>query len=47
MGMASDVHHNELGEFLKARRAKLSPRTVGLPDSGTPRRVTGLRREEK
>ncbi|MEU0882485.1 helix-turn-helix transcriptional regulator [Lentzea sp. NPDC005914] len=44
--MASDVHHNELGEFLKARRAKLSPRTVGLPDGGTQRRVTGLRREE-
>ncbi|MGW8688551.1 helix-turn-helix transcriptional regulator [Streptomyces sp. NPDC055817] len=37
---------NELGEFLKARRAELSPRTVGLPDSGGPRRVAGLRREE-
>ncbi|WP_327242688.1 helix-turn-helix domain-containing protein [Streptomyces sp. NBC_01320] len=36
---------NELGEFLKARRAELSPRSVGLPD-GTPRRVPGLRREE-
>jgi transcriptional regulator with XRE-family HTH domain len=36
----------ELGEFLKARRAELSPRAVGLPDSSGPRRVTGLRREE-
>ncbi|MCX4461682.1 helix-turn-helix transcriptional regulator (plasmid) [Streptomyces sp. NBC_01340] len=44
--MTSDAHLNELGEFLKARRAELSPRTVGLPDIGGQRRVTGLRREE-
>lgn len=44
--MTSDEHRNELGEFLKARRAELSLRTVGLPDNGTPRRVAGLRREE-
>ncbi|GAA3122834.1 hypothetical protein GCM10010449_50840 [Streptomyces rectiviolaceus] len=44
--MTSSAHLKELGEFLKARRAELSPRTVGLPDSGTPRRVAGLRREE-
>ncbi|MFJ8021515.1 helix-turn-helix transcriptional regulator [Streptomyces sp. NPDC096311] len=37
---------HELGEFLKARRAELDPRSVGLPDSGSPRRVPGLRREE-
>lgn len=37
---------NGLGEFLRARRAELSPRTVGLPDTGTLRRVPGLRREE-
>jgi transcriptional regulator with XRE-family HTH domain len=37
---------NELGEFLKKRRAELSPRTVGLPESDRPRRVAGLRREE-
>jgi len=43
--MTSDAL-DELGEFLKARRAALSPRTVGLPDSGAPRRVAGLRREE-
>jgi transcriptional regulator with XRE-family HTH domain len=34
-----------LGEFLRARRAKLEPADVGLPSSGT-RRVAGLRREE-
>ncbi|MFG3017894.1 helix-turn-helix domain-containing protein [Streptomyces sp. NPDC048254] len=44
--MTSDAHLNELGEFLKARRAELSPRTVGLPEAGGPRRVAGLRREE-
>ncbi|MFK0159466.1 helix-turn-helix domain-containing protein [Streptomyces sp. NPDC090499] len=44
--MSSDAHPNELGEFLKARRAELSPRTVGLPETGGPRRVAGLRREE-
>jgi transcriptional regulator with XRE-family HTH domain len=40
------VDRNELGAFLKARRAELSPDAVGLPDPGTPRRVPGLRREE-
>ncbi|MFF3562477.1 helix-turn-helix domain-containing protein [Streptomyces sp. NPDC002574] len=44
--MSPDVHLNELGEFLKARRAELSPRTVGLPEGAGRRRVTGLRREE-
>lgn len=40
------ANRNELGEFLKARRAELRPEAVGLPDPGTPRRVPGLRREE-
>jgi transcriptional regulator with XRE-family HTH domain len=44
--MDSSVHLKELGEFLKARRAELSPRTVGLPETGVPRRVPGLRRDE-
>lgn len=44
--MTSSAHLNELGEFLKARRAELSPRTVGLPDTDGRRRVAGLRREE-
>ncbi|WP_405686453.1 helix-turn-helix domain-containing protein [Streptomyces sp. NBC_01387] len=43
--MTSNAHANELGEFLRSRRAELSPRTVGLPGTG-PRRVPGLRREE-
>ncbi|WBO62696.1 helix-turn-helix domain-containing protein [Streptomyces camelliae] len=44
--MTSSVPLNELGEFLKRRRAELSPRTVGLPETTAPRRVAGLRREE-
>lgn len=35
-----------LGEFLVARRARLSPDDVGLPRYGDRRRVPGLRREE-
>ena len=35
----------ELGTFLRARRARVEPSTVGLP-SGGDRRVAGLRREE-
>ncbi|MBQ0887040.1 helix-turn-helix domain-containing protein [Streptomyces sp. RM72] len=44
--MSSGARPGELGAFLRARRAGLSPRTVGLPDTGRRRRVTGLRREE-
>ncbi|MFJ9026175.1 helix-turn-helix domain-containing protein [Streptomyces sp. NPDC102259] len=44
--MYTEEHLPELGEFLKVCRAQLSPRTVGLPESGAPRRVPGLRREE-
>jgi len=39
-------HANQLGEFLKARRAQLTPAEVGLPVADSRRRVTGLRREE-
>lgn len=40
-------HLRELGGFLKARRGELTPQDVGLTvHSGSPRRVTGLRREE-
>ncbi|MFC4907303.1 helix-turn-helix domain-containing protein [Actinomadura gamaensis] len=35
-----------LGAFLRSRRARLTPRDVGLPDTGRHRRVPGLRREE-
>lgn len=41
-----DAHRSELGNFLKARRAELTPRQMGLPETGTVRRVPGLRREE-
>ncbi|MFJ8028217.1 helix-turn-helix domain-containing protein [Streptomyces sp. NPDC096311] len=45
--MSRDLHLNELGEFLKARRASVNPADVGLPTSSEqPRRVAGLRREE-
>jgi transcriptional regulator with XRE-family HTH domain len=38
----------ELAGFLRARRARLSPRQGGLPEAGTPhrRRTPGLRRQE-
>lgn len=37
----------ELGEFLRARRAAVSPRELGIPPPyGDQRRVPGLRREE-
>ncbi|MEU1535032.1 helix-turn-helix domain-containing protein [Streptomyces fagopyri] len=44
--MSSDTRPEELGAFLRARRAGLSPGTDGLPDTGGRRRVDGLRREE-
>ncbi|CAN5469005.1 helix-turn-helix transcriptional regulator [soil metagenome] len=37
--------HHELSDFLRSRRARLSPEQVGLP-RGTRRRTPGLRREE-
>lgn len=36
----------ELSEFLRSRRARLTPEDVGLPRYGRQRRVPGLRREE-
>ncbi|MCU1645246.1 MAG: transcriptional regulator [Nocardia sp.] len=44
--MTSPSEYGQVGGFLKARRAQLTPREVGLPDTGTRRRVTGLRRTE-
>lgn len=38
-------HRAALGEFLKARRAQVTPQDVGLPP-GLRRRTAGLRREE-
>lgn len=37
---------SEASDFLKTRRARLSPEAVGLTASATGRRVKGLRREE-
>lgn len=37
---------SELSEFLKSRRARLTPEEMGLPGHGGQRRVRGLRREE-
>ena len=42
--MASKTKDNPLGEFLKDRRAKLDPASLGYPTSR--RRTPGLRREE-
>jgi hypothetical protein len=44
-GGAQHGRRAELGKFLKARRAQLSPADFGLPD-GSRRRTPGLRREE-
>ncbi|BCW88659.1 hypothetical protein sos41_18000 [Alphaproteobacteria bacterium SO-S41] len=41
----SEMHQSELGDFLRSRRAQLSPKAVGLT-SGRRRRTPGLRREE-
>ncbi|MEV4638387.1 helix-turn-helix transcriptional regulator [Actinoplanes sp. NPDC049548] len=37
---------NPLGEFLRARRARLQPQDIGLPPTIGRRRTAGLRREE-
>ena len=40
------TRQDELSEFLKSRRARLTPADVGLAAARNGRRVTGLRREE-
>jgi hypothetical protein len=42
---AQSARRSQLGAFLKARRARVSPEDVGLPP-GSRRRTPGLRREE-
>jgi len=42
----AEQRYTELGEFLRSRRAALTPAATGVPTHGTPRRVPGLRREE-
>ncbi len=41
----ADARRIEFGDFLRSRRAKLTPKAVGLP-IGRRRRTAGLRREE-
>jgi transcriptional regulator with XRE-family HTH domain len=41
-----DERRRELANFLKAQRARVRPRDVGLPDGVGARRTPGLRREE-
>jgi transcriptional regulator with XRE-family HTH domain len=41
----ADLKRRELGDFLRARRSRLSPESVGLPRH-RQRRTPGLRREE-
>ncbi|MCK1359960.1 helix-turn-helix transcriptional regulator [Bradyrhizobium sp. 199] len=41
----ADPRRVEFGDFLRSRRERLSPKTVGLP-AGPRRRTAGLRREE-
>jgi transcriptional regulator with XRE-family HTH domain len=39
-------HRPELSDFLRARRARLTPAAAGIDPAGERRRVPGLRREE-
>jgi hypothetical protein len=41
-----DDRRNELADFLRTRRARLTPDRAGLPEDGRARRVPGLRRDE-
>lgn len=41
-----DDRGNELADFLRTRRARVTPDQAGLPDDGRARRVPGLRRDE-
>jgi len=45
LGAESEQRRDDLRDFLRSRRARLSPQDVGLPTSGR-RRTPGLRREE-
>jgi transcriptional regulator with XRE-family HTH domain len=45
MDAARTIQRRALGDFLRARRDRLTPAAIGLPD-GTRRRAPGLRREE-
>src|ERR1700754_5354887 len=42
----AELRSTELGDFLRSRRAALTPEATGVPTYGSARRVPGLRREE-
>lgn len=44
--MPTTAARDQIREFLRSRRARLTPQQVGLVDGGGLRRVPGLRREE-
>lgn len=44
--VSRDRRRAELREFLRSRRARVSPADVGMPDGGGRLRTPGLRREE-
>ena len=44
--MSSDTRLRELADFIRVRRARLSPEICGLGAGAGPRRTPGLRREE-
>ncbi|MFZ2526578.1 MAG: helix-turn-helix transcriptional regulator [Rhodococcus sp. (in: high G+C Gram-positive bacteria)] len=44
--MSTDDLRTEIREFLRSRRARITPEQTGLPAYGGNRRVAGLRREE-
>ena len=45
LNMSDDGRANLLGDYLRARRALVTPEQAGIP-AGANRRVSGLRREE-
>src|ERR1700754_4009631 len=46
MGTQERLMNSELGDFLRTRRAALTPAATGIRTYGASRRVPGLRREE-
>jgi transcriptional regulator with XRE-family HTH domain len=46
VSVTSSAPESQLGEFLRARRARLHPTDLGLPSGTGRRRTPGLRREE-
>jgi transcriptional regulator with XRE-family HTH domain len=46
VGSDTQNRHQELAEFLRARRSRIRPELIGLAAANSRRRVGGLRREE-